>query len=412
MKAVTDATGRVLPKDERAAWEEDLAYSHRAPRVTLTIEDRNEEPISSLTAPQSWVKAGGVAVDDDEPVSRQLQLEVLDPRNRLAVDPDSASDSALYLDNFLHVRREDYSPTLGLWAGCGIGKFRLEELDRDGSLVTITANSKEIDHIAPAVLWTPLTIRRGLRKTDAIQRLLGAKGETRFRIPSNLTATIDKTRSYGPMEEAWLEARRIARSLGGRSLDYDGDGYATVYERSPKPVITLREGFHIDGRARVKPLTRSRIRNVVQVIGGDPRGKAGGVVVATAVAEATSPLSPGRLGRAGFPLYLVERIENSDIRTVAEAEKYARDTLAYYLAHEADVSFNCLTIPHLEPGDVVELERLDGPNLTFVAKRFTIPLAPGLQSIGTIKRYGMGGIRSRGKIRGRKKSTTSGGKKK
>jgi hypothetical protein len=132
-----------------------------------------------------------------------------------------------------------------------------------------------------------------------------------------------------------------------------------------------------------------KIRNVVEVKGHKAEGCE--QTKFTAHADRKHPLSPWSLARNGEPRYIVEVIENGEIRRKEKAKEKAERVLRRRLRAAVDVEFECLPVPHLEEDDVCTLIVDNGGTTLrineFHVKRFTIPLtAEGTMSIGSLKR--------------------------
>jgi hypothetical protein len=111
------------------------------------------------------------------------------------------------------------------------------------------------------------------------------------------------------------------------------------------------------------------LRNLVWV-----RGE--GTISVSRAAPASHPLSPQKLGRNGVPRYLLNAITDTNIRTIAEATTLAEATLADSLLNAITVSFDAMTIPHLEPNDMVRVTTGDFSN-AFRIHQMAIPLVVG-----------------------------------
>lgn len=353
-------------------------------RIRVDVLNRNEKVISSLSTPRTRILEGQVNADFDADVSRSLTLTALDPGRKLHFDGNSPADGALFADRFVRVRYGVWVEALDRWVDVPVFTGPVTRFDRDGEQVAIEAQGKESLALAPAVMWEKLTIPKGTRKTVAIRRIMEAKGEARFSGFSP-TARLPHAVSLARMDEGWKIAQRIARGMD-RQLFYDGAGILRLRRIPRAAAWTFRTGD--DGDVLTAPQVAydmTEVRNAIIVVGRTPEG-AKQSIKATAIADRGHPLSPYSLARNGEPRFLAERIEDSSIRSKAEAQRVADSRLARHLRAEVQVAFESLPIPHLEPGDIVAVET-DDFAADFPLRSFSLPLTTdGTASVGFMKR--------------------------
>lgn len=317
-----------------------------------------------------YVIDGQVDVDASADVTRTASVKLLDVRRALPFDSDSPAETALFLDRLLRV---SYDVLVGdEWVAVPVFTGPLSRLNREGDVVTVEAQGKEA--LAMGAIWRPLTLKKGMLKTDAIETILRNRaGETKLSIPKQ-AARLPKTISLHREAVAWSEARKIARGLS-RQLFYDGRGTCRL---RPWPGKTV---YSFTGNTVVSELNvtyTSETVNTVWVVGGVPKGQKHHVS-AVAVAPAAHPLSPQRLGRNGVPRYLLpdgKQIDEDTIKTVAEAKALAHQRLNDGLLETVECSFDALPIPHLEPGDAIYVHTDDGA-VRFRLTTFSLPLVVG-----------------------------------
>lgn len=258
-------------------------------------------------------------------------------------------------------------------------------LERDGDQVTITGSGKEALGLAPVMLWTPLTIRKGTQRTTAIRRVLEAIGEARFDL-AELNNKVTNTWSLDRHAEPWKYAVLLAK-YANRQLFYDGLGRAKMRQYPANRVWLFHGGP--GGTLLSKPKISYDIgdaRNTVEVLGGTPKGSKTKIRV-VAQPNASNPLSSYTLRRNGKRRYLVESVEN-DVTTKKAAQDIADRTLDGLLTATVSFEFETLPIPHLEEGDRVAVlvpdtyatgpsRLLTGTNYEFSLQRFTLPLTSG-----------------------------------
>lgn len=309
------------------------------------------------------------------------------------------------------------------WVDCPVFTGPIRKTDWGESMATVEAHGKETFHTEQA--FQPFTLRKGMKKTDAVRELLARGGETRFdfpdadaRLPRSVSVAgmepkqarkarrrARARRTLGGQDTRWDKAQDIAESMGMR-LFYDGRGVATMTRHPGNAVLTFRDGT---GGLVLSPPQSSRsidrVRNCVRVKGGYPKAVVQRVDAAnsddvdkndmklkesdrvryTLVAPRSHPLSPWSLGLNGKPLYLPEFVDNEHIRSKKEARAVAKRRLEDGLRAEAQITFDSLPVPHLDEWDLVRLST-DPLSEVFRFVEASIPLAhSGVMSVGTRK---------------------------
>lgn len=371
----------------QAEYDATLLTSHRV-RTVVRVLDRNESLVRELI-PQ--MISGSVTVNATSDVTRSLNAVFLDTDHAMAFDPASPSNSALYADNLLDVSYGVYLPTSQVWVDVPVFRGPITGFSRMGVEVTVEAQGKEALALDPNLVVSGYTIPKGLHIADAIYNVMNRTGEQRYQLTS-LGGHVPINRTVIPGESPWCVVARVSKdanghniaSLASRATDnpylfYDGAGYLTAKNRTGNPVWTFTEdqlitrpSFKYDALA---------FRNCAVVTGGVAEGSMtiprGGYAL-----PPEHPLSPTSLGRHGTQRYMVIFDEVDTLKTNAECKARAK-TLVTDAAHgEAEASFQCLPIPHLEELDAVTLQTGDY-SITFKANQFTIPLtADAPMSVG------------------------------
>ena len=350
---------------ELRAYHAALLMSHTV-RIRVAVLDLNGNTITSITP---VYLSGQIIVDADQPVSRTLQLELLDPHHALHFDSADPDDGALYADRMLRVFYTVNVPALNRHVTAVPFTGPIVKFERRGDIVSVEAQGKEAFALRPA--WVPLTIKKFTEKVDAIEKLLRHSGETRFSLPAK-TKTLPKVVTLARYDQPWLRARKIAKSMN-RQLFYPGTGTATVRAWPTTPVFTFATG---EGGSIVEDISVSNqmddFANVVEVIGGKPRG-AKKRVRFVATAPSTHPLSPTNLGRGGQRSFTPLRIDNDDLRSIAECKSLATRTLHDRLRQRVEVASGILPMPHFDEGDLVRYV-FPGGSVTTRLNRWTLPL--------------------------------------
>lgn len=388
------------------AWLATVNGTHER-RITVVLTDLDHQPITTLSP--RFVD-GEMTVDVTRDPKRIVTLQLLDPSRTLQFEPDSPSAIPLQFSRMIRIGWSVRVPALNRWVTCPVFTGRVTDFDRDGALVTITAGGKEVMSLGQA--GRNDVYPKKAKKTDVITRLLRAGGETRLSIPAAV-ATLPERVTVVTMESRWPKAKQIASSMD-RQLFYDARGVAVL---RPLPG---RASFTFDDRNLASAVAVDRdptgLRNRWIVLGPKPSGKKQRIGVDLRLPPAHS-MSPFALGRAldpdkpndREPFFLIEQVENPQIKTRAEAMTKAVRLRDDGLRAITSYSFDALPMPHLEENDLVNVKTDEG---TFVVRmrQWTLPFglesAP-LMTVGSLKRTAIPRGRTKGRRRPGGKPTTS-----
>jgi hypothetical protein len=387
--------------DDYAAWLRTIQNTHER-RITVTVTDLDHRPVATLTP--RYVD-GEVTVDVTRTPTRVLTMQLLDPSRSLQFEPDSPSAVPLQFSRMIRVGWSVRVPALNRWITCPVFWGRLTDFDREGALVSITAGGKEVMSMGQA--GAAKKYPKKTKKTDVIRQLLRAGGETRTAIP-DLPATLpDPGVQVRVMDSRWPHAQKVASSMD-RVLFYDARGVAQLRVRPSRPSFT----FNATNLASDVSIDRDPegLRNRWIVLGPKPTGKKARVGVDIRLPAGHS-MSPQSLGRAlnpaqpnqREPFFLIEQVENSNIKNKAEAMAKAKRLRDDGLRTLTTYSFDALPIPHLEEHDLVRVATNEGTFLVRM-RQWTLPL--GLEnsptmSVGSIKRTTLARRRPKGRRGGK-----------
>jgi hypothetical protein len=340
-----------------------LTDSHSV-MVTVKIRDLVGNVIGNVS---DQVLSGQVNIDDTADVTRSLTLSLFDPHHSLHFDSSAPTDGALYLDRMVGVVYSVKPARSNTWTNIPVFLGPIASMDRTNDVVNLEAHGKEV--LAMGAAWKTRTFKAGGLRGDAIRAILrDLAGESKFSFP-DLTARLPADVSVGRESIPWEVARTLAKGMS-MQLFYDGRGVAVLRPRSTTSVFTFQSGD--GGSVLTEPqiaYSSEELRNLVWV-----RGE--GTISVSRAAPASHPLSPQKLGRNGVPRYLLNAITDTNIRTIAEATTLAEATLADSLLNAITVSFDAMTIPHLEPNDMVRVTTGDFSN-AFRIHQMAIPLVVG-----------------------------------
>lgn len=337
-----------------------LTKPHRM-RVTVEATKLDGTPAADLTP---YVDGGQIDVDATQDVTRALTLTLHDEGGDLPFDTDHPAETALFLDRMVRVR---WHVLVGdEWRTVPVFRGPVNQLSRDGDVVSLGAQGGEAMLLGAA--WQPMTLHKGMLKTDAIKRIL-REGNPAYRYPwidvPDLSAKLPKAIGVARDDRPWKVAAKIARSMG-RQLFCDGNG--TVRLRKPLNRSVFKfSGSHVTTPPKVA--ISDRAVNAVRVE-GDPSRK----LVAWITAPPTHVLAPHRIGRYLLPDGKV--IRNDALKTDVEVGEVAIDALRDGLRQGVDATFDAIPVPLLDPLDLIHVETGDG-SVEFRLKQFSLPLVVG-----------------------------------
>jgi hypothetical protein len=372
MSGATSRAPSTLSGSEWLAYLDALRGSHGM-RLRVTILDRDEKPVGSLTEPDVRVESGEVQLDTTAEVTRQLSLGLVDEAGIIDLTPNSPATAAVYADNFLAVEYGTWVPALAAWVDAPAFWGPVTKVERTGVRVGIEASGKDMLARPPFVLWRTMTLGRGVLVTDAITRIMGGLGEKRFAL-GTLKAKLPKPMSIGPRDSVWDAVQTLAKSAD-RHLFYDGAGRLTLAQDAPAALYEFEVGRDVIDEPAVTFDAVTDTRNVVEVLGPKPSGKDAPAIRGVAYAEAAHPLSAQSLARNGKPRYMLYSEQATNIKRQPDALKRAKSLLRIKLAAQVDASFAVLPVPVVNEFDLCALTT-PSYRVEFQLRRATIPLTP------------------------------------
>lgn len=311
-------------------------------------------------------------------------MTLLDPDNLVGFDTSSPSDNALYADRMIRIVYCVYSDLLPKWVDVPIFCGPVVKVSRDDVILSVECQGKESLVSEPTLAWTAKTFKKGSKGTTAIRDLMSTKaGETKFDFPE-FSYTLGRDYVMAGETIMWTLAREMAGTT--RQLFYDGRGVLRLRETSTRPVSTFDEN-HVTSVPRLD-YDHSGIRNGVRVIGSV------NTLRAYRYLPTSNPSSPTSLGRNGVKRYMMILIEDSTLTTQSTVNAAAQKVIDAQDTVNVGFEFDCLPMPHLEPGDVF---RLSTPTTSIVLRNRegSIPLRAGTQSMGSIKKLSINRARLR-----------------
>lgn len=348
-------------------------------KVTVQILDLNHKYIADVS---EMLMDGQVNKGFWDIVTSGASLTLLDPDFQTGFDTSSPSDGAIYADRMIRIVYSTYSDLLPKWVDVPIFCGPVTKVSRDDAVLSVECQGKEGLYTEPTMVWTAKTYKKGTKLVSAVKDLLGSKsGETKFDLPE-WTRALKKDYSLKTETRAWDLVRSMVGSRLVHQAFYDGRGYLRLRECPTTPIFTITED-HLITVPKLEYDTEN-LRNTVLAKGATPTGKK--QLIAKRYLPDSDPTSPTALGRNGVKRYLVEVIEDGDLKTQSAVNALAKDTLESVQLEQVNFDFDSVPLPHLEPGDVFAISTRDfSRNLR--AKEFSIPLKAGNpQSNGTYRR--------------------------
>lgn len=350
-------------------------------QIGVQILDLNHNRLSDVS-PQ--FDSGQINIDNTQAVTRGGDLTFFDPYHQMGLDAYSPSDGALFIDRMLQVYYTVISPTYDFRVSIPVFCGPITKVDRDWAFVKCEVKGKET--LALNNSWRAKTYKKGAGKVSVIRDIfLTLMGEKKYSLP-DLASRLPNDMAISYETKPWEAAKAIANGLGYQ-LFYDGRGVAVMRKYNPTSLWTFHD--HSGGTVTTKPQVGydlSNLINGVRITGATINGTTKTPFYFTKVAPATHPLSPWSIGRGGVPRVIFDKIEDDTINSTAEANAVADDRLAIGLLQPITVSFNSMTVPILEEGDVYRLQTPEF-NTVGMIQQMSIPLlATDTSSVGYLRR--------------------------
>jgi hypothetical protein len=354
-----------LTSAEKSALNKTLVGTHSV-RVSVEVLDLSGNHIGDIT---DQLLSGQVNIDNTAAVTRSCTLSILDVRRSLHFDSNAPTNGALYVDRAIKVVYWVKAAGATDWVDIPVFYGPITSMDRTNEVVNIEAQGKEV--LAQGAAWKVKTYKRGAYRVDVIRSILqDLTGEDPRKISlPDRGAKLPANLSIGRASIPWRVARRVGHGMNAQ-LFYDGRGVARLRTRPTAAQFTFKSGDN--GSVLSAPqvtYTTENLKNIVWVRGF-------GTLSVSKAAPRSHPLSPWNLGRNGVPRYLLDAVTDTTIRTRAEATKVANTRLHDALLESIEVSFDAMTIPYLEPEDMVRVTTEDFSH-TFRLHQMSIPLVVG-----------------------------------
>jgi hypothetical protein len=329
--------------------------------------------------------AGQVNIDVTADTTRSASMDLRDPTHELKLDALAPTDGSLYFTKMVRIIFVVSPPDYSVHYSIPIFTGPLTGATRNGPIVSIDAQGKEV--LSFQNIWNGKTYKKGMKKVEVIQKIMQAAGEvTRKMQFVSRSGRIGTHLSASRKFTFWGLCRKIANSMG-LQLFYDGRGTLRLRRQPGKAIYQFSDDTVMVSLPQVTYAQNDEFCNVVEVIGGKPKGKGKKVkkVHVKVVAPRSHPMSPWNLGRNGTPRYVPQTIEDDSIKSKKDARALAKRTLDRALDQSVSVTFDSLPIPYLEEFDLLKFQTRTSAG-KFRLKQMSIPLTvDGTSSIGYLR---------------------------
>lgn len=357
-----------------------LLTSDHQQRTRVALLDLDHTYLESFTGIFEDGQLELDATDETSPVFWTAQVVLLDSTGRVDLDSRSPVEGQAYLDRMIQVHVDVWDPDVQDWIPAPVFCGPVTGVKRDGETITVDCQDKGI--LGQGAAWTTKVFPKGRNVVAVIREILQLAGETRFLFPSGtkgeLADRVTLTRSSKPLEES----KKLAKARGWQVF-YDGRGFARLRRRASARIVHTFNDRWVASRPTVNFNTTDVI-NAWHITGGTPKG-AKKKVEAWATLDQSHPWAPHRLGRGGKGRHLLEEVEDDTLTSQKKVDEYAAKKKKTAGKQEADVTFECCPIYHLDPHDMCRLEK--DLSVAFRFRKATIPLrGNALMTVGYIRR--------------------------
>jgi hypothetical protein len=361
-----------------------LLATHHTVNIMIQLMDLSHNHLAEFS---DRLMGGQVNIDITADVTRSASVDLRDPTHKLKLDALAPDDGSLYFTRMIRIVFIVSPPSYNTHYFVPIFTGPLTTITRNGPIVTVEAQGKE--SLSFQAIWHGHTYKKGLKKVDVIQMIMQAAGEAvRAMQLINRDARIGTHISASRKFTFWKLARKIANGMN-LQLFYDGRGILRLRRVPGKTIFQFSDDTVMMSEPQVEYAQNDNFCNVVEVIGGKPKGKGKKKVKkihVRVVARRNHPMSPWNLGRNGTPRYVPQTIEDDSIKSKKAARALAKRTLNASLDQAVTVSFDSLPIPYLEELDLVKFQTQTSAG-KFRLNQMSIPLTvDGTSSIGYLKK--------------------------
>jgi len=363
--------------------------------ISLALMDMNHRFLTDMS---DRLLTGQVNFDTTADVVRSADLNLVDPRGTLSINPDSPEDGAVFINRMIRITYSVGDPLGERWYHIPLFTGPIVKLERNDITVQVYLEGKE--RLAFANVSNPKNFRSGASVTRILKFVIeDVIGENRYGLRS-LKKKVNKNISISRESVPWDLIKKFTKSVGLHPF-YDGRGVLRCRRLGARSVFLFDDDWIVDRPDFTYDPTS--IVNSVIVVGGKPKGSKNKIRVRKD-ADNNHPLSPRRLGRTNksgdlVPRFYQKVIEDSNVKTKRSARARAKRELRVGLLQGIDIQATVLPMPLLEEGDIYRL-RTDDTDVQARMSKWSIPLThEGTMSLGKVKRVSLRSRRRRTKKR-------------
>ena len=364
-----------LSSADLAAFHATLAANHEI-RVTLQLMTLEHVAIGDLSA---MLVDGQVNIDStvSDGCDRSASLTLLDPGHDSGLTSANPDELIALPKLMLRIKYGVRAATSGAaWVDVPIFTGPVLTATPAWPQVEVELQGKEV--LVRHCQHGTRTWAAGTLKRQVVSDLLTMSGEsaTYMQLDTS-TATLSAPVTLGQEDDPWALANTLASQMA-MSLWYDGRGVALMTKRSTSPVYTFKTGTGgnlLEVPSTVTDALGEGLVNRIRVTGQPAANSTSSTdPVGVAIAPATHPLSPARLGRRGVGQVWTREVDDDKATTATLAASKAQSLLDAEIWRDGiDVELSTLPAPHLEQFDVCRLQT-ETFGLNFTLRKMSIPL--------------------------------------
>lgn len=344
-----------------------LRTSHRVVSEVYIL-DNNRNYLRNAT---DALIEGSVDMDSDAAISRSCKMTLLDPGNRLGIDPNGGTSGPEFYNRMVQivyrVTSMDYSETYGVPIFTG----PVTDSSRDG--VVLTVEGKGLEILAQDGLLNDYTWPAGWARSAVIMNAIQVvTGERFFSDASGGGYFLRSPWSVQSGANLWAELKYLGDSMG-MAVYFDGQGFLKIRPKIVAPLMTIDATWMTEDPDAAFDM--SKIRNVCRVEGASYPTADGTQVKMKYEAwpPPQHPFSPQSLARWGTNRVIPRFVTDDSLADWSSLAETADQNLYYDLMYSTEVTAVTSVIPFLEEFDVVTISHprlyLDTP-----VSKWTIPL--------------------------------------
>lgn len=237
-----------------------------------------------------------------------------------------------------------------------LGEFMADSIAIGNSYSTVSVTGRDLTKMCiQSKLVASTTFTASTPIESVIKTIATNAGITKFKLPIT-SKTLDKDQTWERDTGRWDIIRDLSNA-NNYEVFFDNEGYLTMREfRDPLTTpSTLQLNVGIGGNlvSRSGKTSDALLFNHIVVVGESSDSNSPPVYAEAINNAANSPTSVAEIGDR------VSVTTLSLITSVGQAQEYADSILAVSALEEFELSFEAVTLPWIEAGDIVEMQSTD-----------------------------------------------------